>query len=168
MQEKLDQGGTNASNVFSGKKTQPAHTRYLPNEMDAFLLFLPSSMIRHIITSTEAAHTRVHGDGYYLCLGEDEFLAFLSILIARGVLQGRNEPPAGLWSTDDGRMNSTIGLKEELIQLIRCVDCTQRKLLVADGLSRYFAICLTLQSSMLLRFITSMKPQILFHGGSSP
>ena len=95
-------GRANAANVLQQSPGLPLQSRRVKTHLDSFLLFINPAMIRKILNHTNAEARRVNGDQFDFGLGEDEFLAFLGLLLARGVLCAKNEPLDVLWSRDYG------------------------------------------------------------------
>ena len=100
------------------------------NEMESFFLMISPSIIQTIIKCTNTEAKRVKGDDYSNLLDEAEFLAFLGLFIARGVLCARNEPVAALWSAKYGRdlFRSTMARNRysEILRFLRFDDRAQR------------------------------------------
>ena len=70
--------------------------------LDSFLLFINPAMIRKLVHHMEAEARWFSGDQFDFDFVQDEFLAFLGIVLAPAVLCGKNEPLDALWSQDYG------------------------------------------------------------------
>ena len=75
----------------------PLQSRGVKTHFDSFLLFINPAIIRIILNHMNTEARRVNGDQYDFGLGEDEFQAFLGLLLTRGVLCAKNEPLDALW-----------------------------------------------------------------------
>ena len=96
-------GRANAANVVHMPNSLPLQSRRVKTCLDAFLLFFDPAMLRRIISCTELEAKRVKGEDFDLLLSESEFLAYIGLLIARGVLRAKNEPLNALFSETYGR-----------------------------------------------------------------
>ena len=103
LKEQPRTGRANVANVFRSRAKVPRSVQQQKTPSDFFFLFIDSTMIRAIIDNTNKEHQRVNGEQSDLGLAEDEFLAFLGLVYARGVLLAKNDPVSAMWSKDYGR-----------------------------------------------------------------
>jgi hypothetical protein len=108
-------------------------TPYLLNRVDnvkdVFFELLGKDNIESMIKFTNAHMMLKPSKGTKL-LGFSEFVAFLGLMIARGVYKARREPRRSLWSPNDGRpmFAATMGLNrfEDILKHIRFDDQSSR------------------------------------------
>lgn len=118
--EAPQQGRAAAANVVHQAQGIPRHARNLTDAMEAFFLFLDRTMVQLIVKCTNEEAKLQKGEQYDLNLDEDEFMAFIGLVIARGVFCARNEPVDALWSDKYGRsiFKSTMA-RDRFLDILR-------------------------------------------------
>lgn len=98
-------GGRRAQrNVVTQQHGLPRRTKSAAtSELESLLMMIDPHIIKLVIEHTNKEASRQLKEKFDKPIDEAEFLAFLGLYIARGVLIARNEPVHALWSQEYGR-----------------------------------------------------------------